>query len=206
MIEGLASRGQVKVRRITGFCGITSQLIGLTALLGAAIFNSHWFSWTGDRISALGVEGSAKMLYNGGLILAGLLGIMFAFGLGWCFLSGRMGQLATGLLILGATAVSAMGVFPRNWDFMHGASTIAFFVCITLALILIGVAAMTASRMILGLLSVTAGVLVAAIQLVFGPLDSGAIAQLLSCLSWSLWTIAFGIMLLVSPIPLEQGK
>ncbi|MBA7475693.1 hypothetical protein ES707_11066 [subsurface metagenome] len=84
-------------------------------------------------------------------------------------------------------------------EFAHGASTAAFFVCITLALLLIGVAAIIASQMTWGLLSITAGVLVAAPQLVLGPLSGGAIVQVLSYPPWSLWMIAFGIMLLVSP-------
>ena len=109
-------------------------------------------------------------------------------------------------LILGSIAVLDMGLFPRTWDFMHGVSTTAFFVFITQALLLIGVAAITASQMTWGLLSITAGVLVAGPQLVLGPLSGGAVVQLLSCLPWSLWTIALGIMLLVSPIPLEHGK
>jgi len=91
-------------------------------------------------------------------------------------------------------------------EFAHGASTAAFFVCITLALLLIGVAAIIVSQMTWGLLSITAGVLVAAPQLVLGPLSGGAIVQVLSYLPWSLWMIAFGIMLLVSPIPLGYSK
>ncbi len=205
MIEEAASRRAAVVRRITGVCGIISQLVGITALL-VAISGSPWFSWTEDLISVLGVEGSAKTLFNSGLILTGIFSLMFAIGLGRCLLSGRLGQLAMVSLILGSIAVFDMGVFPRTFDFMHGASTTAFFVFITLALLLIGVAAITASQMTWGLLSITAGVLVAVPQLVLGPLSGGAIAQLLSCLPWSLWTIAFGIMLLVSPIPLEHGK
>jgi len=206
VIEGSASRRAAVVRKITAVCGIISQLVGITALLGAAISNSLWFSWTEDHISALGVEGSAKMLFNSGLILAGLFSLIFAIGLGRCLLSGRLGQLAMVSFILGSVAVFDMGVFPRTFDFMHAASTAAFFVFITLALLLIGVAAITASQMIWGLLSITAGILMAGIQLVLGPLSGGAIAQLLSYLSWSLWTIALGIMLLVSPISLEHGK
>jgi len=193
------------VRKMTAVCGIISQLVGITALL-VAISNSPWFSWTEDHISVFGVEGSAKALFNSGLILAGIFSLIFAIGLGRCLLSGRLGQLAMVSLILGSVAVFDMGVFPRTFDFMHGVSTAAFFVCITLALLLIGVAAIAASQMIWGLLSITAGVLVAAILLVLGPLSGGAIAQLLSFLPWSLWTIAFGIMLLLSPISLEPGK
>ena len=44
-------------------------------------------------------------------------------------------------LILGSIAVFDMGVFPRTWDFMHGASTTAFFVGITLALLFIDMVA-----------------------------------------------------------------
>ena len=205
MIESSASRRAVVVRRITGVCGIISQLVGLTALL-VAISSSPWFSWTEDHISVFGVEGSAKTLFNGGLILAGIFSLIFAIGLGRCLLSGRLGQLAMVSFILGSIAVFDMGVFPRTFDFMHGASTTAFFVFITLALLLIGVAAITASQMAWGLLSITAGVLVAGILLVLGPLEGGAIAQMLTYLPWSLWTIAFGIMLLVRPISLEPGK
>jgi len=46
----------------------------------------------------------------------------------------------------------------------------------------------------------------AVVQLVLGPLSGGAIVQVLSYLPWSLWMIAFGIMLLVSPIPLGYSK
>ena len=206
MIEGSTSGKAARVRRITGVCGIISQLVGLTALLVASISNSPWFSWTEEHISAFGVEGSAKMIYNGGLILAGILSIIFAIGLGRCLLSGWLGQLAIGFLILGSLAVFAMGAFPRTWDFAHGASTVAFYVCIILALLLAGVTAITASQIAWGLLSITAAVFVAALLLIPGPLAGGAIGQLLAYLPWSLWMIAFGVMLLVSPISLEHSK
>ncbi len=206
MIESSTSRRAAVVRKITGVCGIMSQLVGITALLIAVISNSPWFSWTEDHISALGVEGSARMLFNSGLILAGMFSLIFAIGLGRCLLSGRLGQLAMVSLILGSIAVFDMGVFPRTFDFMHGVSTTAFFVCITMTLLLIGVAAIAASQMTWGLLSITAGVLVAAPQLVLGPLSGGAILQLLSYLPWALWMIAFGIILLVNPISLGYSK
>ena len=206
MLEGPTSRRAAVVRRITGVCGIISQLVGLTVLLVAAISNSPWFSWTEEHISASGVEGSVEMLFNSGLILAGIFSLIFAIGLGRCLLSGRLGQLAMVFFILGSIAVFSMGAFPRTWDFAHGASTAIFYVCIVLALLLIGVVAITASQMAWGLLSITAGVLVGGIQMVLGPLDGGTIGQLLAYLPWSLWMIAFGIMLLVRPISLGYSK
>jgi len=205
VIEGSTSGRAAVVRRITGVCGIISQLIGLTTLL-VVISSSPWFSWTENHISVFGVEGSAKTLFNGDLILVGIFSLIFAIGLGRCLLSGRLGQLAVVSLILGSIAVFDMGVFPRTWDFMHGASTVAFFVGITLALLFIGMVAIATSRMIWGLLSITAAVLVAAPQLVLGPLSGGAIVQLLAYLPWSLWTIALGVMLMMNPISLGYSK
>ena len=87
MIEDSISSRAAMARRITGVCGIISQLVGITALL-VAVSSSPWFSWTENHISVFGVEGSAKMLFNGGLILAGIFSLIFAIGLGRYFLSG----------------------------------------------------------------------------------------------------------------------
>ena len=67
-------------RRIAGACGITSQLVALTSLL-IVVSSSPWFSWTEDYVSVLGIRGSARMLFNWGLILTGLFSLIFAIGL-----------------------------------------------------------------------------------------------------------------------------
>ncbi len=187
------------LRSIAGASGITSQLVGLTVLL-AAISAYPWFSWTENYLSVLGVEGPATTLFNSGLILTGLLSLVFAIGLGKSLLSGRpLGQLGMVSLVLGSIAISATGIFPRNTGLPHDCASLAFFIFITLSLSLIGVTAITTSQMICGLLSLTAGVLMVAFQLVPWPWEGGAIQQLLSCLPWSLWTIVLGIRLLVRP-------
>ncbi|MFC1864900.1 DUF998 domain-containing protein [Chloroflexota bacterium] len=189
-------------RRIAGVCGIASQLVALTALLVAAS-SSSWFIWTESHLSALGVEGSTTKLFNCGLILTGVLSLIFAIGLGKSLLSSRLGQLGMASLILGSVSISAVGIFPRTFDLPHDLASIAFFMFVTLALFLIGVAAIMASQMIWGLLSLMAGVLIIAFPLVPWPWSGGAIQQLLSCLSWSLWTIVFGLGLLVRASPVD---
>ncbi len=190
------------LRRIAGVCGITSQLVGLIALL-VVISSSPWFSWTENDISVLGVEGSATTLFNGGLILTGLLSLIFAIGLGRSLLSSRLGQLGVVSLILGSIAISAVGIFPRSIDLPHDVASVAFFMFIILALLFIGVAAITASQMRWGLLSLVAGVLIIAFWLAPWPWSGGAIPQLLFCLPWSLWTIIFGVGLLVRANPVD---
>ena len=190
------------LRRIAGVCGIASQLVALTAIL-VAISRSPWFNWTEHDISGLGVEGSATTLFNWGLILTGRLSLIFVIGLGKSLLSSRLGQLGMASLVLGSMAISATGIFPRTIDLPHDSASVAFFMFIILALLLIGVALITTSRMRWGLLTLTAGVLIIVFQLVPWPWSGGAIPQLLFCLPWSLWTIVFGFGLLVRARPVD---
>ena len=195
--------------RIAGVCGIASQLIGLTALL-VAVSAFSWFSWTENYVSVLGVEGSATVLFNCGLILSGVFSLIFAIGLGSNLissLSSRLGRLGVTSLILGSIALSAMGIFPRSIEWLHNSASIVFLWSIALALILIGVAVIMESHRSWGWLSLSAGVLVVVFQLIPWPWSGGAIQQLLSCLPWSLWTIVFSAVLLTrdGPVGVYQG-
>ena len=190
------------LRRIAGACGITSQIVGLTALL-VTISNSPWFSWTENHISVLGVEGSMTRLFNCGLILIGVLSLIFAFGLRKSLSSSRLGQWGIASLVLGSIAISAMGIFPRTLGLPHDVASIAFFVFVYLAIFLIGVMAITTSQKIWGALSLAAVLIMVVMQPVPWPWSGGAIPQLLSALPWTLWTIVFAIRLLMRPKPAD---
>jgi len=202
LIKAANSRKGSLLRRIAGACGIASQLVVLTALL-VTISGSPWFSWTENHISVLGVEGSATALFNWGLILTGILSLIFAIGLRQSLLSSRLGRLGIASLILGSMAISAVGIFPRTIDLSHDLASVAFFMFIIMAFLLVGVAAIAASQMRWGLLSLMAGVLILAFWLIPWSWSGGAIPQLLFCLPWSLWTIIFGIGLLVRASPID---
>ncbi len=188
--------------RIAGTCGITSQLVAFISLL-IVVSSSPWFSWTEDYVSFLGIQGSARMLFNWGIILAGLFSLIFAVGLRKRILLSRLGQLGVVSLIFGSIAFSAMGMFPISVDLPHDLASIAFFVFIILALLLVGVAAITASRVGWGLLSLIAGALILVFWLVPWTWSGGAIPQLLFCLPWSLWTVVFGVVLLMRASPID---
>jgi len=184
------------LRRISGACGIASQLVGLAFIL-AAVASSPWFSWTENDLSILGVEGSVTAIFNWGLILTGLLSLVFAIGLWKSLIASRPGQVGTVCLLLGSVALSTTGIFPRTINMPHDSASIAFFVFITLALFLVGVAAIAASQTLWGVLSLAASVLMVGFLLAPWPWSGGSIEQLLSCLPWSLWTVVFGLRLLV---------
>jgi len=193
------------LRRIAGVCGITSQLTALIILL-IVISNSPWFSWTENELCDLGIVGSATTLFNLGYILTGVLSLIFAIGLRKSLLSSRLGQLGAVSLILGSMMIPAIGIFPRTLVLLHNSASMAALVFIIMALLLIGVAAVTASQMKWGLLTLTAVVLIIGVRLVPWPLSGAAIQQLLISLPWSLWTIVFGVVLLIrsSPVDVKQ--
>jgi len=192
--------------RVAGFCGITSQVIGLITLL-VVVSQSPWLSWTDNDLSVLGVIGSAHQIFNSGLILVGALSFIFAIGLGKSFLSeGRLGRAGMVSLVLGSVAVSAMGIFPRNIDIPHDSASLAFFVFMPTAIFLFGIRAVTTGQKIWGKLSLSAAILMICLQLIPWPWPRGAIPQLLSGLSWSLWTSAFSINLLVMSISPETTR
>jgi len=185
------------LRIIAGVCGIASQVAGLVSLL-LAVSMAPWFSWTENYLSVLGVRGSATALFNAGLVLAGAFSLIFAIGLGKCLLSGRwLGRFGTASLVLGSMAFAAIGVFPRTTGIPHNLASLAFFTFIMLAIFFIGVTLLNTSPKIWGVLSLAATALIAIFRLIPWPWSGGAIPQLLSCLPWSLWTIAFAVRLLI---------
>ena len=189
------------LRRVAGVCGIASQAIGLVSLL-IAVSMSPWFSWTENYLSVLGVKGSTTTLFNYGLILTGVLSTIFAIGLGRSLLlDGLLGQLGMASLILSSAALSIMGIFPRSTDIPHNFASLVFFLFISLAIFLIGIKLITLSQKTWGMLSLTMVILINVFQLVPWPWNGGAIPQIISVLPWSLWTLTFGVRLLMNPEP-----
>jgi len=184
---------------VGGISGIASQVVGF-AFLTLSIYNSPWFIWTEHDLSFFGAEGSATRLFNSGVVIAGILSLIFATGLWWSPLSNRwLGRIAIACLILGSAALSATGTFPRNIVIPHNIASLAFFTCIAIAIFLFGLDAITGGSVIWGWLSIIAAVLMVAFQQFPWPWTGGAIPQLLSCLPWSLWTVALAVRLLASP-------
>jgi hypothetical membrane protein len=67
--------------KISGISGIIAPLIAFTLILLAIAYSPN-FSWAENALSDLGVqEGVTAVLFNNGLIITGVLGILFATGL-----------------------------------------------------------------------------------------------------------------------------
>jgi hypothetical membrane protein len=99
--------------KISGVCGILSPIVAFTCILFAINYSPE-FSWTKNALSDLGVqEGVTAPLFNYGLIISGILTLIFATWL-FIFLSDKLlGRIGAFILILDAFAFTAIGIFPE---------------------------------------------------------------------------------------------
>ena len=182
--------------RVAGATGIASQIAVGTTIL-ASIACSPWFSWTENELSILGVEGSATGLVRWGFIAAGLLNLPFVLRLAKDLPQNRIVRSGTTCLALASVALVLTGVFPRSIEVAHDVSSVAFFVLVTMALVVIGIGATAGYRMAWGLVTLSTGVLMAIIQCVSWPWQGGAIPQVLALLPWSVWTLVNGAVIVL---------
>lgn len=107
-----------------------------TMLLSTAL--SPAFAWTGNALSNLGVTETAAgtpstvVLFNGGLVVGGVLGVAFAVVLARS--TTALGGYAVGVLFGAAMALmAAVGVFPQDRA-LHFPVAVGFYLALSLAL------------------------------------------------------------------------
>ena len=110
--------------------GAAAVIVTMTAILLATLV-SPAFAWTDNALSDLGVTGTdagtgtTVLLFNGGLIVGGVLGVGFAVALArlrptW------PGRIVAGLFALTMVLMGLVGVFPSGWGSLirlHAATT-----------------------------------------------------------------------------------
>lgn len=188
------SRGLFGAATGIGYCVVAVGTTVVTTLMAS------WFRWTENALSDLGASGEPTApLFNGGLILGGLVGILFAVWLLGDSSSRlqRMGSLLFGVAMGFRTLI---GVFPIG-EPLHNTVAIAFFVVVALALFVYGAGAYVAGQRLnaaVVLAAATLNPLVWTMWVAFGQSVAPglAIPELLSnlgLLGWLLFTAARAI-------------
>ncbi|WP_340099820.1 DUF998 domain-containing protein [Salinibaculum salinum] len=190
--------------RVLRGSGVAAVVLTMVAILVATVL-SPAFSWTGNALSNLGVTETAAgtgltvVLFNGGLILGGLLGLGFAVALARAAVSlaGRATALSFGLAVV---FMALVGVFPQNTT-PHFPVALGFYLLVSVTLWLDGLTALGQGWRQRGLVAVTFGTANLAGWLVWGltgpPTRAGlAIPELWGALLFSVWTgwISVGLL------------
>lgn len=104
-------------RRIATACGLAAPLVALGAIVLATLLAApETFTWRGRALSDMGRVGTRTfLLFNGGLIAGGLLGIPFGWQL-WVAARNGPERLGVALLWAATAALVGVGVFFLGHD------------------------------------------------------------------------------------------
>lgn len=149
---------------IAPYLGIIAPIVAFS-VIGTAILTHPWFSFRQNALSDLGnPDVEMNWIFNSGLILGGLLGLLFAMDL-----IGRVsGAERFGAVILALAMISLVmiGVFPEGTS-LHFPSAISFYLLSAAAMTVFGaIWTLSSAERWLGVLSlilVIAGITIATI-------------------------------------------
>jgi len=180
---------QIAITRITGVCGMLLPVVVFTSI-GFALLRSPWFRWTQHALSDLGVESATATLFNSSMILGGFLAFIFSLGL-MRTLSNKTGAY---LLCLSSFALIGIGVFPETVFTLHFIVSTAFFVLLTISLLIIGLKIKQDQfERNMGVLATLFAVVAICSTILLVPWEGIAIPETLACFPAFIWCMIYGV-------------
>lgn len=182
-------RRHTAITRVAGICGILLPVV-VFATLGSSIALSPWFTWTQHALSDLGIQQNTAMIFNNGIILGGVLTLVFSLGL-IKVLSKKIGAY---LLFLSSFALIGIGLFPETIFTIHFLTSASFFIFLAIAMLIIGLTSKqnTFERRVGSLALVFALIAICSSVFVF-HLEGIAIIEAVSCFPAFVWCSIVGV-------------
>jgi hypothetical membrane protein len=182
-------RGQSGITRVAGICGIFIPVVIFTCL-GLSIASSPWFTWTQHALSDLGIQANTAALFNYGMILGGILTLVFSLGL-IKILSNKIGAY---LLSVSSVALIGIGLFPETFFALHFITSASFFVFLTIALLIIGLTIkQNPFERSMGSLAFVFALIAMGSTFFLFHLEGIAITEVLSCFPAFVWCLIVGV-------------
>lgn len=181
--------------RIAGTCGIIAPILAFTFIC-LAVASYPQFSWMDNALSDLGVvPGVTEALFNYGLIISGMLFVVFSTGM-FLFLGEKIvSRTGAFVLALACLALVAIGLFPENVKPTHYLVSVAFFVLLPISMLIIAGAFWFMSQVRMAVFTLIAAVAAAAPWILYFSVHyvSGvAVPEAVSGLAGTVWTVVLG--------------
>jgi hypothetical membrane protein len=144
-----------------------------------------------------------SVLFNLGLIVSGILAIVFAFGLLIFFnktVSGRIGAI---MFVLDCLALICIGIFPESAKPMHLYASVAFFAIFPLAMFLMTASFVLSSKHRMAVFTFSIAVFAAVVwaaEFLMHYVPGVAIPETLSALAACLWVAVLSFNMLRKPL------
>ena len=147
--------------KYTLYAGVIGPIIGIGAVLLSVILSSSWFSWQESAISDLGVDTfggttTAIWTFNGGMIIAGILSSIYAYGLYNSLTKNTTNKIGIIALIIGGINLALIGIFTEDWPTLHRTVSMIYFVFTPIGLIIMG-SGMLKKERTFGIITMIAG-------------------------------------------------
>lgn len=193
-------------RRAAAGCGLVAPAVAAVTIVAATLIDPT-FSWATSALSDLGAlpEGESVtvgfllsspefLLFNGGLIAAGVAGLPFAWIL-WVAAVHPLQRVAAAAVAMAVIALALVGVLhvPRPH---HGTVAITHFAAATVALWTYGSGSVLAGRPARGLATIWLGIahllfwIIWSVTLRPGPIPGLAVPETVGALLFGGWTAA----------------
>jgi hypothetical membrane protein len=184
---------------IAGIIGLIAPFFSFACII-LAIASWTQFSWANNALSDLGVQnGTTSSIFNIGLVVTGILFIIFAIGL-YSFAGKQLlGKGGVMVFFLACMALIAIGVFNESFSPTHYIVSVTFFVFLPISMLIFvgafwrdGKHKLSMFTLVIGLAAATPWILQFAINYV----SKVAIPEFASGLAGSAWVIVLAYIML----------
>lgn len=200
--------------RLGAICGIVGPLIGFASIAIAISLSFSWFNWWTNALSDLGHPGMiggfngtpgvnpAAPYFNGGLILTGIVTIIFCTHLLMFFYLRKniIGIIGTFLFMISMTFLALVGVYHEALLFPHAIAALGFFFTLFICTIILGIAFVrNPSTRIEGIIALIMGVIITITLFVgfsnLAPWTGAAIPEMIMAIAGFIWVVPVCIRL-----------
>jgi len=194
--------------RLGAICGILGPLIGFVSIAIAISLSLSWFNWWTNVLSDLGHPGMigglngtpgfnpAALYFNGGLILTGIVTIIFGTHLLMLFYIRKsiIGWIGTFLLMISMTLLALVGVYHEGLLLPHAIAALGFFFTLFICTIILGIAFVRyPSTRIEGIIAFIMGVIITITLFVgfsnLAPWTGAAIPEMIMAIAGFIWIV-----------------
>jgi hypothetical membrane protein len=189
----------INLKKIGAAAGLATPVVAFICIL-SAIASYPVFSWTNNALSDLGVVGGiTSLLFNSGLVVGGVLAVIFAaLGL-FNYADNKSGKVGSAFFSAACLALVLIGIFTEHYRPTHYLVSVAFFALAPIGLFILTYSFYRKGQTGTASLTVASGVIAALpwiLQFTIKYVPNVAIPEIISALSVSSWTIIISVNIL----------
>ncbi len=191
-----------RIQKTVALCGIIAPIFAFACILSAVASWSQ-FSWANNALSDLGVQqGITAVVFNVGLVVSGLLFLVFAAGLFTLMGKQVWGKVGAFIFALSCIALIGIGVFNESFTPTHYQVSVAFFVLFPISLLVLSAAFWRSHQRGFGVFTLGVALVAAAVwvlEFTLHYVPNVAVPEFVSGFAGAIWMEALSVKMLKTP-------